>query len=299
MIKRAHIRQFLAVVEAGSFTQAAARIHVTQPTLSLGISELERLVGTRLFIRDRKRVRLTAAGGRFIVIARDLERGFKAADTFGQTRASEWPDLKIGLLHTIPDRLLEAIMGVLGGKYSMELVEGTDPDLRTALGQGRIQVALTLLTPDCHGSDVLPLFDEPYVMLVPSDHALAGKHAVPPDAFSSEVMIARRRCEVLTRTSRFFTRHGVRPRFSLRTEDDERAISMIAAGLGITVAPLSYCRPGMEPVEVSGYDLRRRIGLRCAPNALPDAVRQDVFRTVREACEDLSVEHPWLCMEQS
>ena len=43
MIKRAHIRQFLAVVDAGSFTQAALRIRVTQPALSTGIAELEKL----------------------------------------------------------------------------------------------------------------------------------------------------------------------------------------------------------------------------------------------------------------
>ena len=72
MIKRSHIRQFLAIVEAGSFTQAAARIRVTQPTLSSGIAELERLVGTQLFVRDRKRVRMTESGARLLPIARDL-----------------------------------------------------------------------------------------------------------------------------------------------------------------------------------------------------------------------------------
>lgn len=65
MIKRAHIRQFLAVVDAGGFTQAALRIRVTQPALSAGIAELERLVGTRLFLRNRRQIRLTEAGGAF------------------------------------------------------------------------------------------------------------------------------------------------------------------------------------------------------------------------------------------
>ncbi|MFX9089529.1 LysR family transcriptional regulator, partial [Acinetobacter baumannii] len=62
MIKRNHIRHFLAVADAGSFVAAAARLHVTQPTLSAGIAELERLVGSRLFVRDRRHVRLTEAG---------------------------------------------------------------------------------------------------------------------------------------------------------------------------------------------------------------------------------------------
>src|SRR3546814_17677595 len=82
-IKRSHIRQFLAVVDAGSFTHAAQHIRVTQPALSTGVAELERLVGTQLFIRSRRQIRLTEAGGRFLPIARDLERGFRAADGFG------------------------------------------------------------------------------------------------------------------------------------------------------------------------------------------------------------------------
>src|SRR3546814_7538891 len=58
MIKRSHIRQFLAVVDAGSFTHAAQHIRVTQPALSTGVAELERLVGTQLFIRSRRQIRL-------------------------------------------------------------------------------------------------------------------------------------------------------------------------------------------------------------------------------------------------
>ena len=68
MIKRSHVRQFLAVVDAGSFTQAAARMRVTQPTLSLGIADLERLVGAQLIVRDRRHLRLTEAGGRFLPV---------------------------------------------------------------------------------------------------------------------------------------------------------------------------------------------------------------------------------------
>src|SRR3546814_15107498 len=58
---------------------------VTQPALSTGVAELERLVGTQLFIRSRRQIRLTEAGGRFLPIARELERGFRAADGFGRS----------------------------------------------------------------------------------------------------------------------------------------------------------------------------------------------------------------------
>src|SRR3546814_3140871 len=113
MIKRAHIRQFLAVVDAGSFTQAALRIRVTQPALSTGIADLEKLVGTPLFIRNRRQIRLTEAGGRFLPIARDLERGFRAADSFGRESDRQVSELKLGVIRSAPAELLQAIATAL------------------------------------------------------------------------------------------------------------------------------------------------------------------------------------------
>ncbi|HRE45080.1 MAG TPA: LysR substrate-binding domain-containing protein, partial [Terricaulis sp.] len=53
----------------------------------------------------------------------------------------------------------------------------------------------------------------------------------------------------------------VRPSFSLRTLSDDRALSMVAAGLGITVAPLSFKRAGLHAVKLNGFELQREVGL--------------------------------------
>lgn len=265
MIKRSHIRHFLAVVETGSFTQAAHRIRVTQPTLSLGIAELERLVQAQLFVRTRKRIGLTDAGTHFLPIARDLERGFRLADSFGRGEADDWPQLKLGVIRSIAAGLLETIIGELSREFSIELIEGTDPELRAALGSKRIHLALGVVgdTPEA-----VSLFDEPFVMLVPQDRDLPSP--VRPEDLAAEVMILRRGCESLDETSRFFTRHDVRPRFALRSDSDERCIRMVAAGLGMTTAPLSLRGPGTRPIAVTGYDLRRVIGFRAEPDWLAE-----------------------------
>lgn len=264
MLKRSHVRQFLAVVDAGSFTQAAARMRVTQPTLSLGIADLERLVGAQLIVRDRRHLRLTEAGGRFLPLARELERKFAEADRFGEARGTDWPELKLGLIKTLPGRAVQALVRALNPHCSLELIEGTDSELRAALSDGRLQAMIGLLRPDEAGEGVLVLLDEPYTMLVPAAHPLAGRGEVAPEELAAEVMIARRSCEILDQTSRFFTRHQVRPRFSLRSESDERCLQMVAAGLGITTAPASLQQEGTVPLRVTGYDFRRRLGLRTA-----------------------------------
>ena len=276
MIKRTHIRQFLAVVDAGSFTQAALRIRVTQPALSTGIAELEKLVGTPLFIRNRRQIRLTEAGGRFLPIARDLERGFRAADGFGREAGHRASEMKLGVIRSVPAELLQAIASALRPGFAIELIESSDSELRAALGSGRINMALVPLREGERGCHVTPLYEEPVLMFMASDHPLAGRIEVGPEELAAETMIARRSCEFLDATSRFFTRHGVRPRFALRSESDERCLRMVAAGIGITTAPASLAIDGIVPLKVAGYDFRRELGLIADPAwaALPEVAPQ-------------------------
>ena len=257
MIKRHHIRQFLGVADAGSFVQAAARLHITQPSLSAGIAELERLVGTRLFVRNRRLVRLTEAGGTFLPIARDLERGFRAADGFGRGVLPDWPTLRLGTIRTVAAHRLRAVIEPLLGEYGVEVIEGSDHDLRGNLANGRIGCALTLL----REGEGYPLWEEPYRMFVPAGHRLAHAGQVSPEDLASEIMIARRACEVLEDTSRFFTSVGVRPRFAFRSDSDEKCMAMVAAGLGITTAPESLAIAGTVAIDVAGYAFRRLVGL--------------------------------------
>ncbi|QDK33596.1 LysR family transcriptional regulator [Sphingomonas sp. IC081] len=272
MIKRAHIRHFLAVADSGSFKQAAARLHVTQPTVSTAIAELERLVGSALFVRDRRHVRLTEPGGAFLPIARDLEAGFRRADQFAKASAypeQPWPDLKLGVIPTICGSMLQAIAAQLAEHYGVELVEGDDHELRGQLASGKIQLALTLLGKSENGAEnrpeVTPLLEEPYVVVMAARHPLAGTAEIAAGDLASEIMIARRSCEALQRTSRFFTDAGVRPRFALRSENEDRCLRMVAAGLGITVAPRSLAPEGTATAEVRDFGLTRRLGFIRAP----------------------------------
>lgn len=265
MIKRSHIRQFLAVVDAGSFTRAAQQIRVTQPALSTGVADLERLVGAPLFIRDRRQIRLTEAGGRFLPIARDLERGFHTADGFARAAESDRPALKLGTIRSIPGDFFQSVAASLSHDFAIEVVENSDSELRAAVHGGRLNLAIVPLRAGERGPNIVPLYEEPMVMFVAADHPLAGQDEVAPEALAPETMIARRACEFLDATSRYFTRHGVRPRFALRSDSDERCLRLVAAGVGITTAPASLAMDGIVAIKVAGYDFRRTLGLLADP----------------------------------
>ena len=265
MIKRLHIRQFLAVVDSGSFTRAAQQIRVTQPALSTGVAELERLVGESLFIRNRRQTRLTDAGGRFLPIARDLERGFRAADAFGRGEESDRHALRLGTIRSVPGEFLQIVAGLLGRDFAIEIVENSDSELRAAIHGGRINIAIVPLRPNEREPHVVPLYEEPVSMFVATGHPLAGRDEVGPEDMATETMIARRSCEMLDATSRFFTRHRVRPRFALRSDSDDRCMRMVAAGVGITTAPISLAIDGVVRLKITGYDFRRELGLLVDP----------------------------------
>jgi DNA-binding transcriptional LysR family regulator len=261
MIKRTQLRQFMAVVDAGNFTRAAERLGVTQPTLSAGIAELERLAGTRLFVREKRRVRLTDAGNRLVAHARAIEREFRAAESSLALSEAPVEPLRLGVLPSLDTSALARLCRAYGEGRPLALVEGSDSELRRRLSEGRLDAALTLLRGEDPERGALALLDEPYVLMLPAGHPLAAREAVDPREVAGETMIARRSCEILGETSRFFTQRGVRPPFVLRSANDDRCMEMVRAGLGITTAPLSLLRDGIAAVRLEGYDLRRAIGL--------------------------------------
>lgn len=257
------LRYFLAVAELGSFSKAAAKVNVTQPTLSVGIAKLEEQVGARLFERTTRRVSLTPAGSRFLTHARGIAQAYEAA----LREVSEAPQLKrvrAGVLSTIAARDLERVVAAHAkhaGGEALELLDSTERDIANRLSDGRLDLALTILRPSFESFAQEPLRREAYVLFVSANHKLSRVASVEGGALAGETMIVRRQCEGLPEISRYFTSRDVRPSFSLRTLSDDRAMSMVAAGLGITVAPESFARPGVAGVKLSGLDLSRDVGL--------------------------------------
>ncbi len=264
MITRRQIRQFIAVAETGGFTAAAQRLRVTQPTLSSAIAELERELDAALFLREKRGVRLTEAGNSLLAHARAIEREFRQAETgIGAQAHAEKPALRLGVLASVASPMLASLAAHYGAP--LVLSEGGDARLRRDLATGRIDAALTLLR---EGERAGVVLEEPYVMVLPARHRLAGARRVAAEALANETMIARRSCEILPETSRFFTHRGVRPHLLLRSANDDRCLAMVRAGLGVTTAPRSLAGPGTASVEIEGYDFTRRIGL-LAPAGTP------------------------------
>lgn len=261
MIERYLVRYFIAVVDEGSFSRAAAACHVTQPTLSAGIAKLERLIGLPLFERDNRRIELTAGGARFVPHARAIERAFAGAEQVGEDDAPAQL-LRIGVVSTLPAAAVGA--AVAAGRSAdptarLEVLDGRMRDLGQRLGRGRLDA---VIGPVSASREVeREIAREDYAMAFAANHPLAGRKSVRAEELAGETMLVRRNCEALGETSRFFTAHGVRPFMASRTNDDERAMALVAAGLAITLAPVCYAREGVALVPLEGFERERRIAL--------------------------------------
>ena len=267
MFELYQLRYFLAVVETGNFTKASERACVTQPTLSAGIKKLEQQLEAQLFNRSSRRVFLTEAGTRFLEHAKSILYECNQA-TLELQNVEVKKALRLGVLRTIPAKLISNLLGSFRrGEAGVvfELFEGTEQELANRLSEGSIDMAITLLHDKNDNSDV-QLFEEGYRLFVANDHPQAARARVKGASLADDQMIVRTRCEVLSETSRYFTDRNVRPRLVFRTETDERALEMVAAGLGVTVMPSSYSHDGVKRIHLDGFDFRRKVGLKCSPH---------------------------------
>ncbi|GAB4140766.1 MAG: LysR family transcriptional regulator [Sphingomonadales bacterium] len=261
MIDLRLIRYFLAVVDTGSFTKAAERAAVTQPSLSAGIAKLEQSLGAVLFERSNRRVSLTPAGTKFLGRANAMMREFELARReLAQTGAPLV--LRLGVIRTLPSAFVgQLVRQALAAQpdCAIDIVEGSEIEVMNALNAQSVDMAIGIARGHNRQGRQIPLFEEGYSLALSADHGLAGSEEVAPEAFQDQAMILRSRCEILSETSRFFTSHNVRPRFAYRTDNDERALAMAGAGLGTAMMPDCYVHPMVARPRLKGFAPRRRI----------------------------------------
>lgn len=189
-----HLRYFIAVAETGSLTVAAERrLYTSQPSLSRQIKDLEDQVGTPLFSRSARGVELTDAGKVFLDHARlALNQVDAAVEAARLAALPSKQRFAMGFLTGQEMTWLPEAMRVLRAELpSIDVIVSSDyaPDLAEAVARGKLDVAFTRAEPDFDLA-YHRVAQEPLVVLMPSDHALAAQSAVRPGDLVGEPFIA-------------------------------------------------------------------------------------------------------------
>jgi DNA-binding transcriptional LysR family regulator len=241
-----HLWYFLAVAEELSFSRAAARVGIAQPPLSQQIQKLETLLGCALFDRGGRRVQLTEAGALLLGDARriladaahtaQLVRRLGRGET-GTLTIAFWPSTLFSPLPAAVRQFRERFPGV--GVRLREAVGYPGEALRA----GTIDLAI-LREPDPEaGIAAIPVLVEPFVAAVPMDHPLAKRRAVAARRLRNEpfVLFPRETAPGLYAKLLALCRAaGFEPRVVQEAEAWHTIISLVEAGIGVSLIPASF-----------------------------------------------------------
>ena len=183
-----------AIADTLSFRQAAEACHVSQPALSTQIQQLERLLGTRLFERDRRSVLPTEAGERAAERARHILAAVDELIAAAQAHREPLSGtLKLGVIPTIAPFLLPRALPRVRARYpALRLWIREEPTARLlqALAAGSMDVLLLALETELGSVRTHPLFEDPFLLAVPPGHRLAGRKRVrEADLFDESVLL--------------------------------------------------------------------------------------------------------------
>src|SRR3984957_5593807 len=239
-----HLRFFVAVAEAGSLTVAAEKtLHTAQPSLSRQIRDLEYEVGVSLMNRSVHGIELTAAGRAFLDHARlALPQAEAAGEAARRAAQRTKPTFAMGFLTGQEmDWLPEAMRIIHDQLPNIEVTVSSQysPDLADALIRGKLDVAF--LRREKHAGDLAytVVTEEPLVVVLPSDHRLASRHAIDPHAIVGETFISVSKTAPVLRVviDDYLKRSGLEIVASHEVDNIAMAMSLVASTRGVALLP--------------------------------------------------------------
>src|SRR5260221_12152934 len=242
------LRYVVAVAEARHFGRAAERCHVSQPSLSASVKNLEEELGVTLFERGKRGVFLTEAGEQIVAQARRaLEEAERVKTVARQGRDPLKGVLRFGIIHPIAPSLLPDLVGALrrsAPEMPLDVEENTTAALDHMLKAGELEAVILALPYEGPGIETVPLYEENFAVAAPAKHALARSKAIAvEDLDAGELLLLPVghcfRDQVLDACHEF----SRPPEAGRQGTSLETLRSMVASGLGATERPASAPTP--------------------------------------------------------
>lgn len=238
-----HLRYVVAIARLHSFSRAAEVLYVSQSGLSQQIAKLEKEIGYPLFQRTTKHVQLTAEGGRFLSLAKQVLKEFDALqDQVEATRAAMEHTINLGMSAIYRPDASEAIVQFIQThpEIDFNLVSAWELDLVEMLHNEQIDLALFAVdreNDDLTRMNVIPLRDEYVVASVSPNHPLAGRASVSLAELVNETLIfTSDRSGVRRLVLQRFRQMGLHPGKIMIINETETRIHYVSQNIGIALA---------------------------------------------------------------
>lgn len=270
-MKLSSLRYLVSFADEGSISRAAERCHVSQPTLSIALQNMEAELGVALIERHKGHVSLTDLGYQVVAQARKALDEARRVELVAQLGLNPLKgEFRLGVIHTIGPYLLPGLITSLrhiAPELHLYIEESMTALLADYLKYGTIDAAIITLPFDVPGIAVRPLYDESFLVVVPSGHPWEGRASIQSSEVRGENVLVLKagncfREQVLDACPDISHAEG-----AMRQGHSIEAIRcMVASGFGVSVLPESalsgpYCSAMVRAIPFEKPEPSRRVAL--------------------------------------
>lgn len=297
------LQAFVAIATTGSFVEAAERIHLSQPALSIAIRKLEDAVGGALFTRTSRRVQLTPEGKGFLPVARRLLSDWhEALDDLDGLFTKKRGKVTLAALPTMAAGFLPPVLARFRADYPNITISVHDvlaSQVDELVREGRADIGFSVRPPDTEAIHFEPIVDDRFVAVCPLGHPLLNEDVVRWEELLSYPIIGISRLSS-TRQAIDKVMATLEGEMDMLCEVSQIATvgRLVAAGLGVSALPsLSFRQISSEGLDYRSLvapEVPRTLGI-ITPARTPLSVAAQAMLQEARAFTDLQRERHATC----
>lgn len=288
---REQIRWFVVLAEEQNVSAAADRLEMSQPTLSRRLARLEKRLGTPLFDRHGRRLRLNAAGRLFADHVGRADAELAAGEQEVRDLVGGGPRrVRLGFLHSFGTWLVPELIERAHERdpsVRFELVQGSSESITGQVLSGAVELGIVSPKPATPQVAWQRLLRQEVVLAVPAHHRLAGQRDVRPEDLADEPFVTMQEgFGMRAILDELATAWGITPHITAECQELSTVAGLVAARIGVALLPREDRLPhptGVVTMPLTGADTGRDIGLIWARGHTLDAAAATVRSLARHA----------------
>lgn len=243
------LRYFSALAKTLHYTKTASDLHISQPSLSYAVAEMEKEMGIPLFEKKEGRVSLTRYGALFLPFAeKALAILHEGTRVIKLETCPHGGTVNLGYFYSISSTFIPALVNNFQEDnedcdIKFNLVQDLNENLVNGLKAGRLDLAFCVKRVE--GLSSIPVIEQELFLIVSSKHKFAGREKISVREFASEPLIMLHKNSGLRElTERIFAERGVEPEVAVEVAECNAVMQFVALGRGVAIIPKV---PAMNP----------------------------------------------------
>lgn len=286
------LQYIMAVARYGSFTTAAEKCYVTQPTLSMQVQKLEDELGVQIFDRTRKPITLTPIGEKLISqVGRVISESTRIKDIVDEQKEDVVGEYRLGIIPSVMPTLLPLFLRTYTKRYpklKLHIEELQTSSMIMALRAGQIDAGIAATPLREEAVVEHPLYDEPMLVFLNRDSAMRTEKVIDPTMITSEplLLLERGHCFRNNVLSLCSESSAMEQKFGLSTGNFQTLVELSKEGFGNTVLPYlnTLTLPDADREMLRDFispTPSRQISLIHMQDSLRHKVNQSLITTIR------------------